>query len=56
MASAVARSSKRRSPANPHREPGKRVVGAPRIHGELLKLGNDVGQTSVAKYMIAESP
>jgi hypothetical protein len=25
--------------------------GAPRIHGELLKLGMDVGQTSVAKYM-----
>ena len=26
--------------------------GAPRIHGELLKLGIDVGQTSVAKYMV----
>ncbi len=25
--------------------------GAPRIHGELLKLGMDIGQTSVAKYM-----
>ena len=25
--------------------------GAPRIHGELLKLGIDMGQTSVAKYM-----
>ena len=25
--------------------------GAPRIHGELLKLGTDVGQTTVAKYM-----
>lgn len=25
--------------------------GAPRIHGELLKLGIDVGQTSVTKYM-----
>jgi hypothetical protein len=24
---------------------------APRIHGELLELGIDVGQTSVAKYM-----
>jgi hypothetical protein len=24
--------------------------GAPRIHGELLKLGIDTGQTSVAKY------
>ena len=26
--------------------------GAPRIHGELLKLGIDVGQTVVAKYMV----
>ena len=25
--------------------------GAPQIHGELLKLGIDVGQTTVAKYM-----
>jgi hypothetical protein len=25
--------------------------GAPRIHGELLKLGIGIGQTSVAKYM-----
>src|SRR6476620_4174419 len=27
------------------------LCGAPRIHGELLKIGIDVGQTSVAKYM-----
>jgi hypothetical protein len=26
--------------------------GAPRIHGELLKLDIDVGETSVSKYMI----
>ena len=26
--------------------------GAPRIHGELLKLGIDVGETSVAQYMV----
>jgi transposase InsO family protein len=26
--------------------------GAPRIHGELLKLGFEIGQTSVAKYMV----
>src|SRR5436190_23424664 len=26
--------------------------GAPRIHGELLKLGIDVSQATVAKYMI----
>src|SRR5260370_28189987 len=27
--------------------------GAPRVHGELLKLGIDVGQTTVAKYMVS---
>lgn len=26
--------------------------GAPRIHGELLKLGIEVGQSTVAKYMV----
>src|SRR6202049_390615 len=26
--------------------------GAPRIHGELLKIGIEIGQTSVAKYMV----
>jgi hypothetical protein len=26
--------------------------GAPRIHGELLKLGFQVAQSSVAKYMV----
>jgi len=25
--------------------------GAPRIHGELLKLGIDIGQSSVSKYI-----
>src|SRR5262245_35521232 len=32
-------------------EPSQSLWDAPRIHGELLKLGIDVGQTSVAKYM-----
>jgi transposase InsO family protein len=27
-------------------------LGAPRIHGELLKLGFEVAQSSVAKYMV----
>jgi hypothetical protein len=31
-----------------YREP---ALGAPRIHGELLRLGLDVGQTSIAKYV-----
>jgi hypothetical protein len=26
--------------------------GAPRIHGELLKLGFDVAQSTVSKYML----
>jgi hypothetical protein len=30
--------------------------GAPRIHGELLKLGIDIGQTSVSKYMVRCRP
>jgi hypothetical protein len=28
------------------------LCGAPRIHGELLKLGFEVAQSSVAKYMV----
>ena len=36
---------RRMSRANP-------LWGAPRIHGELLKLGIDLFQTTVAKYMI----
>jgi transposase InsO family protein len=39
------------SPADPRDEHRQPAVGAPRIHGELLKLGIDVGQTSVARYM-----
>src|SRR6266566_4630254 len=26
--------------------------GAPRIHGELLKFGIDIGETSVSKYLV----
>jgi hypothetical protein len=28
--------------------------GAQRIHGELLKLGIEIGQTSVAKYIVGQ--
>jgi hypothetical protein len=28
------------------------LLGAPRIHGELLKLGFEVAQSTVAKYMV----
>ena len=28
------------------------IWGAPRIYGELLKLGIDIGETSVSKYMV----
>ena len=44
-----AKSSSRSSRAHSRNDP---LWGAPRIHGELLKLGIDVGQTSVAKYMV----
>jgi len=30
--------------------------GAPRIHGELLKLGSEVAQSTVAKYMAKRQP
>jgi hypothetical protein len=30
--------------------------GAPRIHGELLKLGFEVAQSSVAKYVVKRGP
>jgi hypothetical protein len=33
-------------------EPREWLWGAPRIHGELLKLGIDIGETSVGKYMV----
>jgi hypothetical protein len=29
-----------------------RLWGAPRIHGELLKLAVEVAQSTVAKYMV----
>jgi hypothetical protein len=31
------------------------LCGAPRIHGELIKLGIAVGQTGVAKYGAGET-
>jgi transposase InsO family protein len=33
-------------------EMSERMRGAPRIHGELLKLGFDIGESSVSKYMV----
>src|SRR6202022_1917651 len=39
----------RADPADEHGEP---ALGAPRIHGELLKLGFSVAQSTVAKYMV----
>src|SRR6059036_1426090 len=33
-------------------EPRESAVGAPRIHGELLKLGLTVSQAAVSKYMV----
>ena len=55
--------SRQRGPGRPKVSPEVRALvrkmslsnpgwGAPRIHGELLKLGIDIGATSVGKYMI----
>jgi hypothetical protein len=37
---------------NPQDLPENPYWGAPRIHGELLKLGIDIGESSVSKYMV----
>jgi transposase InsO family protein len=37
---------------DPPDERRKSALGAPRIHGELLKLGFEVAQSSVARYMV----
>ena len=36
---------------DPDNQPRQPAAGAPRIHGELLKLGIDIAQSTVAKYM-----
>jgi hypothetical protein len=33
-------------------EQGEPIVGAPRVHGELLKLGFEIAESTVSKYMI----
>jgi hypothetical protein len=35
--------------------PGESLWGAPRIHGELLKLGFHIVESSVSKYMVRRS-
>jgi hypothetical protein len=44
--------ARRRPHADSHDVAGEPALGAPRIHGELLKLGIDVCETTVAKYMV----
>jgi hypothetical protein len=44
-----------RSVKRPKLNPADRLLwawGAPHIHGELLKLGIHIGETSVSKYMV----
>jgi len=53
----VASGATRRAKGNPrldsHDESRESSLGrAPRIHGELLKLGIDIGETSVSKYIV----
>jgi len=42
----------RGSRSNSQDVPGNPSWGAPRVHGELLKLDIDIGETSVSKYMV----
>ena len=42
--------SARRTGSDPSDEPSEPNLG--RIHGELLKLGIHIGETSVSKYMV----
>jgi len=49
----TASSSKGGPRSDPQNQPRESALGcAPRIHGELLKLGIDIGQTSVGQYML----
>src|SRR5262245_39336985 len=45
-------STARPSRADPHDGASQPFWGAPRIHGELLKLGIEVSQASVSKYLM----
>ena len=48
----TARDEPRDPPIDPPDEPGKPALGrAPRIHGELLKLGIEVSQATVGRYL-----
>ena len=42
----------RGSEPDPDDEPQQPALGAPRIHGELLKLGIEITEPTVAKYMV----
>src|SRR5262249_40228311 len=45
------KSAARNPPIDPQHEPHQPALGRSADHGELLKLGINLGQTSVAKYM-----
>ena len=45
-------SPSRRSRADSQDVASEPTVGAPRLHGELLKLGIEVGESSVATYIV----
>jgi hypothetical protein len=42
----------KRPRTDPSAESRESALGAPRIHGELPKLGIDVGETSAGKYLM----
>ncbi|MDP1584836.1 MAG: hypothetical protein Q8M18_15560, partial [Bradyrhizobium sp.] len=41
--------------SDPEMSPANRLWGAPRIHGELLKLGIEVAQSTIAKLSIPDT-
>jgi hypothetical protein len=49
--SGAAQNGPRDPRSNPQDEPANPLWGAPRIHGELLKLGIDVSQATVGRYL-----
>ena len=48
--------SEGRTGADSHSHRENPIWGAPKIHGELLKLGIDIGETSVSKLSFSQIP
>jgi hypothetical protein len=49
--SGTAQDERRNTGPDPSNEPRHPLWGAPRVHGELLKLGIEVSQATVGRYL-----